>query len=1054
MNIINRFVVESRNYYTVDDDGVTYHVSEKGLYAGDMLDSMKAAGFIVYDYHGDIVRPDGTPIQMLPEEPITLSEDELQQLIDCEDYVLTEAEASSYFTRNVNLTAVEFKAPVNVTIHTREEFIKYLNMCARRSDDSMFEDDVYPLNSFVAPDALFELSEVFESEEYRYYMRVIERRRVIKSYKAYKKLIKFLQEYADLGENFTADDVKMAYMSWGVCGIKTRVTNMHTKYNVTTHIADDGDPKADVMRREYVCLQDVTGTLITADRTEAYNEYEGDKAAAEMLPKISKEYMSNHASRFDWDTEYKPITCLVKEYRTRTYVDYVDEEGRYFDVRVDVENILIATRTSGVMPLLSAYLLIAFIDGSYESIKYCIDENEYFRRNILLAKASSMIEVRTVKPPVKSSLDLIMQEGVSPEAALRYIGEQFQTDPLGLNGKIDKSISFRKIHEIYAEGPSPEALRWYNPDDLEYSDIEQLTEIFLAERERQQEQGIYLKLVDTPRTYEECMNQKMAIERPIENLEFVKNVREGITNIDFYAEGIRRDNCGVSVRVLTNFLWTLLRVYNPGDVTDADFEYFVNNVEHLVSTESGKLLVDFNIIVKERVMAYRGYLKDRGLLNSRRIDNAMKFVYVTEIFREMANVPVEEQRHYAFRCVEIVPPDNDTTNKFVHNRVNVLAERISEAVKSLSTLSMIELDILQYSYKELAINLLFSIALGKTKFTNYNGEYKCTIPVKVGNIEFEVEIMVPENIANYKYTLSYRYSTLSDYCQFEMSSAPLFDMYCVNAKITPWYVSPRYVKSLPTYNYVANYVNKEVYANVSPEVRQQLSEFKVDEINKHCLGSNMLVKILPEDKLARDAAEVGLTNPADIYESRLSTSSYEDMKDYYERFLYYKKNAPAGKMLARIPLRADKVLGVYADWCGVTPVNNVVYVDDPGDNTSKLYAQTRDVKLVMKDINLQQKLLMATSNNYEQLDLVKAGASNLLRWRVLVEGGTQSKDICYIRNKKLCIQSLKGTVELDIDTELTLTVAKELCEKGVLFQLSAREFAVKTLAGLVKITIA
>ena len=127
MQIKERFQVNGKNCYKVlDDTGLEYELTFRGLYSSELLDEMKAAGYQVLDYYGHIVTPDGVSIEDIALSDCTLSVAEIDAMESMDDFAVTEAEATAYFTRETERTLVELRKPAEVKIKTREELIKYL----------------------------------------------------------------------------------------------------------------------------------------------------------------------------------------------------------------------------------------------------------------------------------------------------------------------------------------------------------------------------------------------------------------------------------------------------------------------------------------------------------------------------------------------------------------------------------------------------------------------------------------------------------------------------------------------------------------------------------------------------------------------------------------------------------------------------------------------------------------------------------------------------------------------------------------------------------------
>lgn len=153
---------------------------------------------------------DGTSLDDLPESIISPTEDQLEDMYNMIGMPVPTDELKQYLsTDNIstyNLPKTEY------TIFTREEFLAYLDMCATIDN----EDDVKPINYFVAPEARFNFGE-YTDAEYSKYVKIMTERRAL-TVRKLDKLIAWLQQI-NLRPNPSGFDVVEAYMAWGMDGL-------------------------------------------------------------------------------------------------------------------------------------------------------------------------------------------------------------------------------------------------------------------------------------------------------------------------------------------------------------------------------------------------------------------------------------------------------------------------------------------------------------------------------------------------------------------------------------------------------------------------------------------------------------------------------------------------------------------------------------------------------------------------------------------------------------------------------------------------------------------
>ncbi len=800
MEIIGRFRINEMNGYTLNDDGSEYSVVERGLYSSGILEGLIEAGYKILNYHGDILTSEGINIKDMIETPCTATEDEIQMMLDeAAEGVLSEAEATEFFARDIEINEIKFKEP-KVTIKTREELIDYLYRCKRLKRYSFNIEDIKPLNSFVAKEALFSCEELakIENKEIRSLFTVIENRRKLSSYGAYKELIKFLQKEGVLEENYTADDVRAAYMAWGICGIKTPVINKYTKIGDISdifHKPNDNIITNFTNRHREVCLIDKNGIVHYSDGIldlSDVDEFEKET----VMPESESTYYNIMRSTNKWETDYYAINCLVRKARTCTYYEMMDESGTSYTVRMDDAHVVFCDVRNIFYSGNS--LFVRMLSGIYASIDKVHTEEDYACYNMLLTKAKDIVKAKTFQVPVKSSYELIVNEGVSPEAAVRYIARKvYEEKEEGFAAEINYIDAF----QYYRKGPDKQIIKKYNPEDYEYGSLDELIDIMCATRDEMENEGKYLVVNKNDNSIEASMVRDEIRERPIEQLEFVKEVKCGNITIGNMEIGRKIDG-SAEIQQIASLIELIIKIETKGRVINlTEVTQYIKNIE------DNKIL-NINSVIKERSAKFWGYLKDRAILNSARAKQATELVYITKVFREISNRPSEEQRHYAFECIHFSIGKNDKRELAMQKEIS---DAVREAILEMKELTSQIKEILILEADSIGAKLLFKIMFEqvdtmigdnhseiilKEKFTVSNF-INADMLIKISNITF--------NILRSDSYKQVRYCTLYDWCDNEISSNTAFNLYCVNANINPWKVTPKEGFTIPSYNFMVNY---------------------------------------------------------------------------------------------------------------------------------------------------------------------------------------------------------------------------------------------------------
>lgn len=1032
IQIVARSVIKDKNIYTLQAGTITRFATELGLYDIATLEGLIAAGYKIIGYNGNIQSPDGVCIKDIMETPCTASQSAIDFAFELGDYALSEQEAATYFCRDVEITAVEFKQGTD-EIKTREELENYLANWdrARRYGLAL---DYRPLNSFVAKEALYEISELADERVARFYEIICKRRR-FPDYSRFEQMVAFLLNAGVLKLDYNMDDILKAYMSWGVCGIKTPVISVDLKIGATCGIYNKIQTSSGkgVLNKEIV-LMDSKGVLTGDDGSYDLSVFEDDIGFGESKIKpadvlddktdatsyLKSVYFQN--KKEPWDKPYKALEVSKYVSHCRTYVKFLDSDGVSYEGRYEPTGFCITT-VSGSFRLLAHgdFFVVLGVDGTPTPLNKCDTRDHYALWQILKAKVYDLVRSRTKEPPVKSSFELFLKEGVSPAAATAWAGYILENDP----AQETKGVCYSRADALYKEGPDKKYIRLFNPNNYDYANIDELTEIFKATREEMTGENVYLMPSGNPdEAARDSVIERAMVDRPVELLEFAKGFKEGEINVGHFAEGLQKDGM-VDYDKLTRFLWSYVSV---AGITE------VNTVrDAMLDLESNKFF-DVDKVFKYREAAYQGYLKDRAELNGKRASDCVNAVVVTKVFREGSNAPIDTQRHYMFECVMLdlsgkgKTPKGEWRNNMVFAQ-NTIAEAIVRAVNKSSESDLFK-ECIQLESMSLALNVMFSLMQGslgiignlmdnailRAKF--YGKEFEIVIPIDVYDISRAED--------NYQWGAQ---CTLYDWCGMELPGNQ-WCMYCLNADITPWEVRPKGDLTIPTYNFKLNYILPEVFDKLPESYRKDVAAAaikpKVLCIQKSYRGRTLV----PADEL-----DFIVYNDSNI-ESVLDIDVSETPEEYYKRILAAMKKKSEGLYLKRVPLKSDII---YKNWwnCfydGIAP-SDVEWADSPNDmGLGFLTFQVTQI-----GCKSERNKITSNENIFKRWFIAAQKYEDVAKWFDLICGTFKPQGAVVVTGNRIDIQTVNGKLQKNAK-ELTLDEAIKLTEKGLAYQLAAREF--------------
>lgn len=1029
--------------YTINEDGLQYEVLDRGLYTSTILPELVNSGYKVLDYNCNIINPSNINIQDLTRKESEATEDDYQLMLDEAERALTEPECVKYFTHDTRAEEYKFIEPKSPEIKTREELIAYLTRCNKEYANAGIIYDVRPLNSFVAKEALFDIVELQNDPEVRNMFKIIYMRRRIGRYKMYRDLIGYLNDQGVLNGNMNPTPIEFlqAYTAWGVDGIKTPCYKVETKLNVDGEM--DAVNEAATMQTVHANrmleygVMDRNGIMRYMD--EEVDGYDIVQFGREVIAPASVEnYNTNIATSRSWKEDYKVIDCMVIPQRDRMYFDFLDDNGFPFKVRIQHDRICFLNRYKCFYD--APFVIIRTVSGKYVTLDRASSEKDYYIMNMCLSKAHDMIEAVTKKVPVKSTYDMCRKEGLNPEAAIRWIARRIKENRYNCVSTSEyNGMDFWNASKLYRTGPSQSLIEKYNPREEVYDNVDELIDIMLDTQAAMIDDGTYAQSLnlDSKANSLASMHERDDAEmelrlKPLEQLSFVKACFNDEVSIEFLGDGIEAD-MGDDVLKLAKLILTTCKMVLGKDASVSDITSFINTFEDVKP-------FDLKNVVRPRDNAYLGYIKDRAVLNGRRGAESCYIFWVTKVFREMANVPIEQQRHYAMEVFALDVRERENPK----NRNTQIA--IANAVVAASQIAPITREqkwIVEQQAMDIASKVFIGIIFDTVKVSYVGGEHRVTVPVGEG---VELNVLIPENCYNYIKTTDWRYSfkyiTLCDYCTNEVSSNTKFGFYCLNADINPWYVVPKDGQKIPEYNFFVNYCQPEWFASFSDEFKSNLqrSGGKIATLHTNRFSNNVV------EYSDLDKEEENVKHDDSTIDIVLSDSVGETFNLYRKRFtLHNNAAAKRGMYLKRMRLKSDVRYSNFADKCGAYPMDSDEYEELTPSVKNNLFITTFDVKAlenaktVTKIDTSKCQVRVFEMNDYSYEDA--------MRWYPIMSGRFEPKDIVYIFNGYLMIIKHTGEARRVPMASVDKEIGRELADEGILYQMSAVRFYIPAVNG-------
>lgn len=1031
MFVESRFLHDGNNCYCINEEDHRYYSTERGLYDFDTIKGLTDSGYKYMNYHGCILTPEGYEISTIAEIPCPASDVQLSMMVQMEEGALSEQEASKYFSRDMEGTFVELRKP-KVRLHTRQELLEYLDRYQQSERFGISVMDVEPLNSFTAPEALFTFKEIQTDADVQRYMQIIARRRTLKSIKALKQLVTFLQGEGILGEEYSLSELKAAYLEWGICGVNENILSMDVKMGETLDIYTDDAARACKLYTIEKGLMDGDGNVHCFGGKIFNPSQSNTLIVSSNEPKLTeageREYFDSYRKKDNWDMKYNVLDCKIPNARTRHTIVFLSKEGISYTARVDYDTLVVRMGTMGV--LTQDYLNLCGYDGMKIGLDKCLNEDQYRVWSMCNAKVREILSSLAVEPYVSDTYSLIMGEGVGPVAAIRYMARRIKEEPEMNKIYGSEGIDYNPAVDLYVGEPDECYIRKYNPDGTEYENINELIDIMCETKDRMIDENRYLSATDEVNAKCGVDIMKEIVERPVEQLIFVRDALNQSVKLDMLGDGVRRDGV-CDVFTLTKMVVTYASCELGEEITDeVKLKCLLNNM-----IDSGDFSKE---VFPERVKAYEGALRDKAHLNCVRASEAESAFYVTSVIREISNLPAEQQRHYAVCGYEL--PIDFQRKGVIAGAQERIADAVCKAVRRTEGLTRLQTDVLVEESMATALYVMFGLHAGQLNVRQAGNRVQVDLGIKDG-VVLEIDMArLDYDIAVNKNNYRFRFCSLYDWCSVEFSKGR-FVLYCVNADITPWKVTPKTGYKIDSYSFGINYLQDESF--VSGEQKELKNRSAVEGSRIISLSACNYDYYL----LDRSVFIIDQKYPAEAVDVVLNRNVMEGVCQYYNRFVAHNKEAKdRGERILQMRLKADSV------YKNLDTVGHAIEDDVYGPRKDKNgvdFINNCDVMAIRPDKN---HTVGQSGNKVEPFEIGKAPFEDVLRWRGLFYGEFEPKAVICIFGTKVIITTAKGSVNRDL-SDITLSDCVQLADKGIFYQLAAREFAFVTNSGEYKVEV-
>lgn len=432
MDIISRLINNGEQIGVYAKDGTeTYALPMEALKSEFYHDLLKTSGYKLTEVTKPEYNRNGVDISDLPEMDFnSLNDDDMMGFFNAKDLYPPMPISDLYKLVERSESFEKFREGM-YTIHTREEFIKYLDSIK----NGVSSDDFMPINYFVAPSARFSAAE-YLSGSIANYISIMSNRRVF-SRARFNHFVNWLIN--DKGNaNPTPDDVIDAYFSFGFDGVNLAVTAKIEDITTVNPRApkgkNNGEQSAEIadMVDMLVSFHDTDVALLSSNRdafegllfVENENNIipESVRRNTTFAKSLSADFYSRHSVL--GPNEYIPEAFYIKRsYKVRTWVCVDTETNEQFKIIISPLDVLTRSSSNTGAGVLNSFGPCT--PDNFSKIqtpsKWFVRDSSYENDVAILKQVAAEMCSKTLVPCSDTSFNILLRMGVTPGCAVRYI---------------------------------------------------------------------------------------------------------------------------------------------------------------------------------------------------------------------------------------------------------------------------------------------------------------------------------------------------------------------------------------------------------------------------------------------------------------------------------------------------------------------------------------------------------------------------------------------------------------------------------------------------------
>lgn len=1048
--------------YLLERDGLLLVVSLRDLYDESIVSELVGAGYKYHDYYGDIENEVGIPIEELSSSK--LSPEDNTSFMGCfEDSALTEQQMMQYFSLNMKkVEVVEFRPPVEVRIHTREELIAYLQRFSNIRQKTALNGYILPLNAICAPEALFTIEELEQNLDNLRYLELITIRRTFVSR---NMLSLAIDEFIKMGL-MTEDDREdpdmfiKCWCAWGPEGISTKciearwmqdvIFQCDAIYSGTGKEELTFDSKASTIRHKVTSttlegvnyttgygLMDKQGNVYYDGQKLTPNDIISNSGNILLTDDVQQKYNKYRRDAATWQKPYRVIDVVRINHMNRMCFTLQVETGQLYQFRMDRQLWAIVGTHSRIYS--SVFGKVKLENGNLVNFNVGFNKDVIVEQLVFRTLVKEIIESIIVDPPFASTVDMCVDNGMNYEQIIDYIEY--------LRGHKEASPVLHDALPSYFYNMFGDGLETLGE---EVTLLDKL-ELFMQNLDNKTDPNSpdYIDLpaiiADSTKINSDEWNAAIYVveDKPAIKINAVLSFDKDVCAGEQYVGRTNDSREG-----LIELFITLIRA-----TYKMSHDKYESNaiMQEIVKIKNGEYF-DIRDKISSVRGEYNGCLIDHGKLNMTQMSTAEYSIWVMGVISEIAGRPLEDRRHLAFYGWKMHISKGTTIRRIIDRIITDLDMQTKRDQTFFIAKDRIECT---RSYCTYILKLIWAIRSGNALFkqdANGNVFYEVS---RVDSVDRKHTATIMITTQEYNYIVNPACpdftvfsTTLFEWCKYSMfmdSGSLNFYAVCENARITPWYVQIKDgYPAVPLYNGAINLIPTETwntyYRQNNPAMYNAVMQVNgrapicVVDLNSAPLFQSHRNAIVDMAIFHDENKRLGVHGkglPATMIDYYLEDSRDEPLNMYYTRAVHYVSNPPAGQRLAYLPLKSDIYYQNIAYFYEEQVVTSPIYMDGMMRPTEAMAPIAVSGASGRKAIDTSQVRL------YKYADY-RFNSENLAQCSTLITGSYVNKSECFVG--KTIIITAKGK-KLSTGT-MTESDVMDLVNAGCAYQVNAHLYII------------